>query len=174
MFNGSAISVQMLEGGIAEMNFDLQGESVNKFNSQTVLEFGEALELLEKADDVKGLLITSSKPVFIVGHARSGTTLMHRLMSADGDRFSYFLYWETFFPSLLQKKIIRAFGRIDSTLLGGLIDKKLKALRNARWEKAFQERDPNEPLQSDDINRKATIVIEHSEFPTMPQFKADG
>ena len=43
------------------------------------------------------------QPVFIIGHARSGTTLMHRLMSADGDRFSYFLYWEMFFPSLLQK-----------------------------------------------------------------------
>ena len=55
-------------------------------------------------------------PVFIVGHARSGTTLMHRLMSADGDRFSYFLYWETFFPSLLQKKTIRLLGKLDALL----------------------------------------------------------
>ncbi len=46
-------------------------------------------------------------PVFIVGHARSGTTLMHRLMSKDGERFSYFLLYELFFPSLLQKKLIR-------------------------------------------------------------------
>jgi len=67
MFNGSAISVKMLDGGIAEMNFDLQGESVNKFNSLTVKELGEALELLDSADDVKGLLVTSAKPVFIVG-----------------------------------------------------------------------------------------------------------
>ena len=44
------------------------------------------------------------KPVFIVGHARSGSTLCHRLMAADGETFSYFLYWETFFPSLLQKR----------------------------------------------------------------------
>jgi hypothetical protein len=47
------------------------------------------------------------KPIFIVGQARSGTTLMHRLMAADGDHFSYFLYWETLFPSLVQKKVIR-------------------------------------------------------------------
>ncbi len=67
------------------------------------------------------------RPVFIVGHARSGTTLMHRLMSADGERFSYFLYWETFFPSLLQKKCIRGTGWIDKRLLGGVIDRQLKA-----------------------------------------------
>lgn len=67
------------------------------------------------------------KPVFIVGHARSGTTLMHRLMSADGDKFSYFLYWETFFPSLLQKKIIRLFGWFDQSVLGGPIKRRLVA-----------------------------------------------
>ena len=66
------------------------------------------------------------QPVFIIGHARSGTTLMHRLMSADGDRFSYFLYWETFFPSLLQKKCIRGLGRLDARLLGGFLHGRLK------------------------------------------------
>lgn len=67
------------------------------------------------------------RPVFIVGHARSGTTLMHRLMSADGDRFSYFLYWEMFFPSLLQKKILRGIGWLDARLLGGYLHSKLRA-----------------------------------------------
>ena len=43
-------------------------------------------------------------PVFIVGHARSGTTLLHRLLSKDAARFSAFLLYELFFPSLLQKK----------------------------------------------------------------------
>ena len=52
-------------------------------------------------------------PVFIVGHGRSGTTLMHRLLSADGDKFSYFLYWEMFFPSLLQKRILQCAGWLD-------------------------------------------------------------
>lgn len=66
------------------------------------------------------------RPVFIVGHARSGTTLMHRLMSADGDRFSYFLYWETLFPSLLQKKCIRMLGWIDEHWLGSVVKKRLQ------------------------------------------------
>ena len=67
------------------------------------------------------------RPVFIVGHARSGTTLMHRLMSSDGDTFSYFLYWEMFFPSLLQKKCIRGLGYIDKRFLRRRINKRLIA-----------------------------------------------
>ena len=54
---------------------------------------------------------------------------MHRLMSADGDKFSYFLYWEMFFPSLLQKKLIRLLGRLDERCLRG----RLKA-RLVRWD----------------------------------------
>ena len=67
------------------------------------------------------------RPVFIVGHARSGTTLAHRLLSADGDSFSYFLYWEMFFPSLIEKKIVRGLGALDRTLLHSFFFEKLKA-----------------------------------------------
>jgi len=65
-------------------------------------------------------------PVFIVGHARSGTTLMHRLMAADGERFSYFLYWEMFFPSLTLKKLVRLLGRLDHRWLGDAVYERLK------------------------------------------------
>ena len=67
MFKGSALSVQMLDSGIAELNFDLQGESINKFNTVTVNELEEAIGLLEKSKDVKGVILTSSKGVFLVG-----------------------------------------------------------------------------------------------------------
>ena len=67
------------------------------------------------------------KPVFIVGHARSGTTLCHRLLAADGDSFSYFLYWEMFFPSLLQKKAVRALGVFDRRFLNSFFNKRLVA-----------------------------------------------
>ncbi len=65
-------------------------------------------------------------PVFIVGHARSGTTLMHRLMAADGERFSYFHYWETFFPALTQRAIIRGIGWMDRSLFGKAIQRRLE------------------------------------------------
>ncbi len=64
-------------------------------------------------------------PVFIVGHARSGTTLLHRLMSEDEARFSVFLYYELFFPSLLQKKVIRFLAACDRRL-GGPIERRVR------------------------------------------------
>ena len=38
IFSGKAITVELLEGGIAELRFDLAGESVNQFNALTVEE----------------------------------------------------------------------------------------------------------------------------------------
>ena len=67
MFKGSAISLTKLDAGIAELKFDLQGESVNKFNALTVKELEQAITALEKAKDIKGVIVTSGKPVFIVG-----------------------------------------------------------------------------------------------------------
>ncbi|WP_444912655.1 fatty acid oxidation complex subunit alpha FadB [Microbulbifer sp. PAAF003] len=67
LFSGKALTVQMLDNGIVELKFDLQGESVNKFNRQTVSEFSQALDAIEAADGVKGVLLTSGKGVFIVG-----------------------------------------------------------------------------------------------------------
>jgi hypothetical protein len=49
------------------------------------------------------------KPVFIVGNARSGTTLFHRLLCGDEQRFVHFRTWEILFPSLLQKRVLAAF-----------------------------------------------------------------
>ena len=60
-------------------------------------------------------------PVFLVGHARSGTTLLHRLMSRDAERFSSFLLYELYFPSLLQKKAIRALAAFDRRLARRLL-----------------------------------------------------
>jgi class 3 adenylate cyclase len=51
---------------------------------------------------------------------------------------------------------------VNSVLATDLVDKDLKALRNARWEKAFNPNDVNQDDHPRDaVNRKATIVIEH-------------
>lgn len=67
MFQGKALKVSMLPDGIGELTFDLQGESVNKFSLLVVSELEQVLDLLEKASDIKGLLVKSAKDVFIVG-----------------------------------------------------------------------------------------------------------
>ncbi len=51
--------------------------------------------------------LSINDPVFIVGNARSGTTLFHRLLCEDRERFAHFRMWELLFPSLIQKKTIR-------------------------------------------------------------------
>jgi len=67
MFQGKALSLVKHPDGVAELIFDLQGESVNKFNLLAVNELEQVLGLLEQATDIKGLMVTSNKDVFIVG-----------------------------------------------------------------------------------------------------------
>lgn len=47
------------------------------------------------------------RPVFIVAHPRSGTTFLHRLLSAHGD-FVVFRTWEIMMPSLTGRKLLRS------------------------------------------------------------------
>lgn len=73
------------------------------------------------------------EPVFMVGHARSGTTLTHRLMSQDEERFSFFLLWECYFPSVLQKKLIRFGIGFDRDVLGGFLARRVAAWEERRY-----------------------------------------
>ena len=53
--------------GIAELQFDLKDESVNKFNELTLGELREAVTQLNTTPGIRGLMLTSAKKVFIVG-----------------------------------------------------------------------------------------------------------
>ncbi|AQZ95589.1 fatty acid oxidation complex subunit alpha FadB [Halopseudomonas phragmitis] len=67
IYEGKAITIQALEDGIVELKFDLQGESVNKFNRATLAELQAAVEVLQGDSSIKGVIVTSGKDVFIVG-----------------------------------------------------------------------------------------------------------
>jgi 3-hydroxyacyl-CoA dehydrogenase/enoyl-CoA hydratase/3-hydroxybutyryl-CoA epimerase/enoyl-CoA isomerase len=67
IYEGKAITVNMIEDGIAELKFDLQGDSVNKFNRVTLEDLSAAVAAIKGNADVKGVLVTSGKDVFIVG-----------------------------------------------------------------------------------------------------------
>ncbi len=67
IYEGKAITVKEIEGGIAQLNFDLEGESVNKFNRLTIEELRAATDALKAAKGINGLVVTSSKECFIVG-----------------------------------------------------------------------------------------------------------
>ena len=66
IYQGKGVTVKARDGGLAELVFNLEGESVNKFDQATLAELSEATEVLAKSD-IKGLLVTSGKDSFIVG-----------------------------------------------------------------------------------------------------------
>ncbi|MBF7731291.1 fatty acid oxidation complex subunit alpha FadB [Pseudomonas sp. N040] len=67
IYEGKAITVNALEGGVVELKFDLKGESVNKFNRLTLNELRQAVDAIKADASVKGVIVTSGKDVFIVG-----------------------------------------------------------------------------------------------------------
>ena len=67
MYSGRTLSLKVIENGFAEINFDSQSGSVNKFNQETLGELQEAVDILSGATDIRGLLLSSGKPVFVVG-----------------------------------------------------------------------------------------------------------
>ncbi|EHB53345.1 hypothetical protein MycrhDRAFT_3808 [Mycolicibacterium rhodesiae JS60] len=91
------------------------------------------------------------EPVFSVGHARSGTTYLHRLMAND-ERFSVVLMYEMFFPSLLEKKLLRLLFRADETLFGKRLRRKIDEVE----ERTFAE--------TNDMHRTGFFAAEEDDF----------
>lgn len=79
IYSGKAVSVALLDDGIAELKFDLQGESVNKFNRETVEDLQAAVDAIKGESNIKGLIVTSGKGVFIVGADITEFTEMFKL-----------------------------------------------------------------------------------------------
>lgn len=66
IYQGDSIRVDFIEDGFAELQFAAAG-SVNKFDQKTLQEFSDALTALANTDGLRGVIVTSSKPTFIVG-----------------------------------------------------------------------------------------------------------
>ena len=66
-YKGRALQCNTVGNNIAELIFDSQDGSVNKFDKNSLQELDEVVKLLGKDQSVKGLLISSGKDSFIVG-----------------------------------------------------------------------------------------------------------
>lgn len=93
------------------------------------------------------------QPVFVIGHARSGTTHLHDLLYQDKDRFSCFMMYELFWPALIPKKLIRWVAEIDARHLGGMIERRLRARSDARYSRTrdAHHQAANSPEEDDGI-----------------------
>ncbi|KVK75895.1 multifunctional fatty acid oxidation complex subunit alpha [Burkholderia cepacia] len=68
MFQGQSLRVSPLgDNGIFELCFDRQGESINKFDRRTIDELRQVNQYLLNQTELRGVLVTSAKDVFIVG-----------------------------------------------------------------------------------------------------------
>ena len=67
IYSGKALSVDVLDGGVAELRFDMQDDSVNKFNTLTLDELHKATAAIASNAAITGVIVTSGKPMFIVG-----------------------------------------------------------------------------------------------------------
>ena len=99
IYSGNAITVQATDDGIAELCFDLKDESVNKFNALTLNELKEAAAAIASDKSVKGVIVTSAKPVFIVGadimefgalFGASEDDIAEKILSTNVDVFNAF------------------------------------------------------------------------------------
>ena len=66
IYQGKSLSVQLLDDGIVELNFNAPG-SVNKFDKVTFDDYKAAVKAINNCSEAKGVLVTSAKSTFIVG-----------------------------------------------------------------------------------------------------------
>jgi len=83
IYAGQSISVKSLGEGIAELIFDAQDGSVNKFDRRTVDDLRAAIDALKAQSPLRGVLVTSAKSVFIVGADISEFTAMFTTAEED-------------------------------------------------------------------------------------------
>ena len=67
IYQGKAFKVLEYSDGIAELRFDLEGESVNKFNQLALEDLDKAITVIENNSDIRGVILSSGKDVFVVG-----------------------------------------------------------------------------------------------------------
>lgn len=67
LFQGKSVRVERIENGFVELCFDRSGESINKLDQRTLAEVGVAVAAIVAQPELRGVLVSSAKEVFIVG-----------------------------------------------------------------------------------------------------------
>tara|TARA_R110002167_G_scaffold58784_3_gene166561 strand:+ start:2246 stop:4513 length:2268 start_codon:yes stop_codon:yes gene_type:complete len=88
MYAGQSVTLKMADSGIAELILDANGASVNVLNAHLQDELGQALAALGTRADVRGLLIYSAKPAFVLGADITEFTELFGMQAADISRWA--------------------------------------------------------------------------------------
>ena len=115
LYQGDTLHLHWLENGIAELVFDAPG-SVNKLDTQTVASLGEAVAVLENLPDLKGVLLRSNKPAFIVG---ADITEFLALFNAPPEKLTQWLGFANQIFNRLEDLPVPTITAISGYALGG-------------------------------------------------------
>ncbi len=115
LYQGANLSLHWLDDGIAELVFDAPG-SVNKLDTKTVASLGEAIAVLEQQPTLRGLVLSSAKPAFIVG---ADITEFLSLFDAPTEKLSQWLTFANSIFNRLEDLPVPTIAAIDGYALGG-------------------------------------------------------
>ena len=115
LYQGANLTLNQLDEGIVELVFDAPG-SVNKLDTQTVASLGEAIAVLEQHADLRGVLLSSAKPAFIVG---ADITEFLALFDAPTEKLSQWLTFANSIFNRLEDLPVPTIAAIDGYALGG-------------------------------------------------------
>jgi hypothetical protein len=73
-------------------------------------------------------------PIFAIGHARSGTTLTHQLLTKD-ERLVWSMTYELFLPAIVQRKLVRFIADLDRRHFGAALEKRVEAWEDRTFAK---------------------------------------
>ena len=115
LYQGANLTLNQLDDDIVELVFDAPG-SVNKLDTQTVASLGEAIAVLEQHADLRGVLLSSAKPAFIVG---ADITEFLALFDAPTEKLSQWLTFANSIFNRLEDLPVPTIAAIDGYALGG-------------------------------------------------------
>ncbi len=76
------------------------------------------------------------RPVFVFANPRSGTTLVHRLISMDDEVFTTIKLYQTIFPSVTATRTFKRLVEVAQTSVGGVLNRVYEFFNNpleSRW-----------------------------------------
>lgn len=115
LYQSENIQADWVKQGIVELIFNAKG-SINKLDTKTVAMLSEALTVLEATPGLKGVILRSEKPAFIVG---ADITEFLSLFDAPEEELTQWLHFSNQIFSRLEDLPVPTVSAINGYALGG-------------------------------------------------------
>lgn len=103
LFDGKGLKLKDLGEGVREIEFDLVGESANRFSSLMLADLETAWSMVEKDSAAMGVLLTTAKDAFFVG--ADVTEFLDHFKKSDADLHGWLWKTQTLFSRIDDSKV---------------------------------------------------------------------